>query len=61
MFEKFEQIRQWSESHTSYELCSLSKIIIYELLLNFNEVYEIFEIYSIISLVIKLSLGSDEK
>ena len=27
---------KWSEQHTSYELCSLSKNIIYELLLNFN-------------------------
>ncbi len=36
MFEKFEQIRQWSESHTSYELCSLPINIINELLLNFN-------------------------
>jgi hypothetical protein len=36
MFEKFEQIRHWSESHTGYELSSLSKNIIYEFLLNFN-------------------------
>ena len=31
---------QWSESHTSYELRSLSKNIIYESLLNFNESME---------------------
>jgi len=36
MFEKFEQKRHWSESHTSYELSSLSKNIVYVLLLNFN-------------------------
>ncbi len=36
MLEKLEQIRQWSESHTSYELDSLSRNIIYELILNFN-------------------------
>ena len=43
MFEKFEQKRHWSESHTSYELSSLSKIIIYELLLNFNGSIERFQ------------------
>lgn len=31
----YEQII-WSESHTGYELCSLSRNIIYKLLLNFN-------------------------
>ena len=34
---------EWSESHTSYELSSLSKIIIYELLLNFNGSIERFQ------------------
>ena len=33
----------WSKSHTSYELSSLSKIIIYELLLNFNGSIERFQ------------------
>jgi hypothetical protein len=50
--EKFERISLWSESHTSYELYSLSKNIIYELLLKFNWsmenfvilLYNIFEI-----------------
>ena len=41
--QEFEQIRYWSESHTSYELSSLSKIIIYELLLNFNGSIERFQ------------------
>ena len=32
---------KWSKSHTSYELNSFSKIIIYEFLLNFNVDMEI--------------------
>ena len=50
MFEKFEQKRHWSESHTSYELSSLSKKIIYEFLYFFNGIWEFFEFYSIILL-----------
>ena len=34
----------WSESHTSYELRSLSENIIYEISLNFNESMENFVI-----------------
>ena len=41
--ESFERIFLWSKSHTSYELSSLSKIIIYELLLNFNGSIERFQ------------------
>ena len=44
MFEKFEQKRHWSESHTSYELSSLSKNIIYEFPLSFNGGIQFFEI-----------------
>ncbi len=36
MYNWFDENALWSESHTGYELCSLSRNIIYELLLNFN-------------------------
>lgn len=40
----FDENALWSESHTSYELCSLSKIIIYKILLKFNGNMEYFAI-----------------
>ena len=54
MFEKFEQKRHWSESHTSYELSSLSKNIIYEFLLNFNGSMENFVVlyYNFIKVIL---------
>lgn len=49
MSEKFEPIRQWSESPTNYELCSFFKNIIYELILNFNgSIEDLIIFYSII-------------
>ena len=41
---------QWSESHTSYELCSLSINIIYELLLKFNTLISFCAIFNPISI-----------
>ena len=51
MYNWFDENALWSESHTNYELSSLSINIIYKILMNFNET--IFEIIEIIEMIEK--------
>ena len=48
----------WSELHTSYELCSLSRNIIYELSLNFNKSIEkIFDLIYNLEYIMRKNYG----